>query len=297
MASASSARQVAQVRAGAAAREVAGTATGRQASLAESFRNACLSGGCFSGDTELMARGEWGVGWRRINAITLEDEVLSRPEDDPQALPQWKQVEVLFSRSGFVAHLHIRGEVIRTTLEHPFYVQNKGWMPASELQPGDLLSSHDGRWIAVEEVYDTGDFEAVYNLRVADFHTYFVGGSDWGFSVWAHNTSCDARALRKALNAVGEIAKTGEQAAHIVPTGAFTGRILQVQNAIKTAQKAIASIGLNAAPNGFFATAGHNGTHTNAYFLELGRLMRNAMKDGNVAEVLANIKAVRGKIV
>ncbi|MCZ2340833.1 MAG: HINT domain-containing protein, partial [Bacteroidales bacterium] len=32
--------------------------------------------------------------------------------------------------------------------------------------------------------------EVVYNLRVADWHTYFVGGEDWGFSVWAHNT-CD----------------------------------------------------------------------------------------------------------
>jgi hypothetical protein len=27
----------------------------------------------------------------------------------------------------------------------------------------------------------------VYNLRVADFHTYFVGSEDWGFSAWAHN--------------------------------------------------------------------------------------------------------------
>ena len=27
----------------------------------------------------------------------------------------------------------------------------------------------------------------VYNLRVADWHTYFVGCGEWGFSVWAHN--------------------------------------------------------------------------------------------------------------
>jgi hypothetical protein len=29
----------------------------------------------------------------------------------------------------------------------------------------------------------------VYNLRVADFHTYFVGCDEWGFSVWAHNAT------------------------------------------------------------------------------------------------------------
>jgi hypothetical protein len=28
----------------------------------------------------------------------------------------------------------------------------------------------------------------VYNVRVADFHTYFVGCDEWGFSVWAHNS-------------------------------------------------------------------------------------------------------------
>jgi Contact-dependent growth inhibition CdiA C-terminal domain len=27
-------------------------------------------------------------------------------------------------------------------------------------------------------------------VRVADYHTYFVGGTAWGFSVWAHNAQC-----------------------------------------------------------------------------------------------------------
>jgi hypothetical protein len=29
--------------------------------------------------------------------------------------------------------------------------------------------------------------EVVYNLRVADHHTYFVGDDDWGWAAWAHN--------------------------------------------------------------------------------------------------------------
>jgi RHS repeat-associated protein len=142
-----------------------------------------LSRSCFSGDTELMARGDWGQGWRRIDKIMEDDEVLSRPEGDPNGVVEWKHVEELFRRFGFMIHLHTDGQVIRTTMEHPFYVLDKGWVTAAELKTGDLLSSHDGQWVAVEEVYDTGDYEAVYNLRVADFHTYFVGGEDWGFSV------------------------------------------------------------------------------------------------------------------
>jgi hypothetical protein len=41
--------------------------------------------------------------------------------------------------------------------------------------------------VAVEDLLDTGEYETVYNLRVADFHTYFVGCQEWAFSVWAHN--------------------------------------------------------------------------------------------------------------
>ena len=27
----------------------------------------------------------------------------------------------------------------------------------------------------------------VYNLRIEEYHTYFVGCAEWGFSIWAHN--------------------------------------------------------------------------------------------------------------
>ena len=41
--------------------------------------------------------------------------------------------------------------------------------------------------MAVAEVDDTGEYETVYNCHVAEWHTYFVGSAEWGFSVWAHN--------------------------------------------------------------------------------------------------------------
>jgi hypothetical protein len=57
-----------------------------------------------------------------------------------------------------------------------------------------------GQWVAVEEVYDTGEWETVYNLRISDYHTYFVGGEDWGFSVWAHNLcAADHHMVPRAL--------------------------------------------------------------------------------------------------
>ncbi|MDW8244736.1 MAG: polymorphic toxin-type HINT domain-containing protein [Thermogemmata sp.] len=64
----------------------------------------------------------------------------------------------------------------------------KGWTDACFLQQGDRLYTRHGGTVAVEEVYDTGEYETVYNCRVADWHTYFVGSEEWGFSVWAHNS-------------------------------------------------------------------------------------------------------------
>jgi hypothetical protein len=66
-------------------------------------------------------------------------------------------------------------------------VKDLGWTDACQIRVGDSLPSHDGRWITVDAVIDTGETEPVYNVRIAEFHTYFVGCDEWGFSVWAHN--------------------------------------------------------------------------------------------------------------
>jgi hypothetical protein len=58
---------------------------------------------------------------------------------------------------------------------------------------GDLLASHDGQWVNVDDLLDTGEWETVYNVTVADYHTCFVGDETWGFSVWAHNKSCSSK--------------------------------------------------------------------------------------------------------
>jgi hypothetical protein len=41
--------------------------------------------------------------------------------------------------------------------------------------------------VQVTDLCDSGEVTTVYNVRVADFHTYFVGSEEWGFALWAHN--------------------------------------------------------------------------------------------------------------
>jgi hypothetical protein len=51
--------------------------------------------------------------------------------------------------------------VVRTTPEHPFYAEDRGWVECRELKVGDRLLCEDGGWVAVED-------------------TYFVGCDEWG---------------------------------------------------------------------------------------------------------------------
>jgi intein/homing endonuclease len=70
--------------------------------------------------------------------------------------------------------LYVDGEVISTTEEHPFWVPDKGWVEAGDLQVGDLLTTEDGIIIDIDGIEQReGEFE-VYNFEVEDFHTYFV---------------------------------------------------------------------------------------------------------------------------
>lgn len=146
------------------------------------LRKALLSA-CFAAGTPLLTPN----GHKPIEEFLVGDLLLSRSEFDPDGPVEAKQVEEVFVRTGKVLHLHVGGQIIKTTQEHPFWVKDKGWIPACELLVGDLLSTHDGRWVPVEDLHDTGEYETLYNLRVRDFATYFVGGEEWRFSVWAHN--------------------------------------------------------------------------------------------------------------
>jgi hypothetical protein len=131
------------------------------------------------------------------------DLVLSRDEHDPLGLVVAQRVEEVFVREGLIWELRLGGQVIRTTAEHPFYHETRGWLACHHLQVGDKLLCEDGRFVVLEGIRDTGDWETVYNLRIAEFHTYFVGCDEWGWAVWAHNAACTPEMVREALADAG----------------------------------------------------------------------------------------------
>ncbi len=143
-----------------------------------------MSRACFAAGTPLLTP----EGSKPIEEFRVGDLLLSAPEDDPNGAIGPRRVEHVFQRHCRLLLVRVMGQEIHTTAEHPFHVVGKGWTPASLLAAGELLRSHEGRAIAVEFVTDTGQEATVYNMRIADYHTYFVGSASWGFSVWSHNT-------------------------------------------------------------------------------------------------------------
>jgi hypothetical protein len=138
---------------------------------------------CFRAGTPIRT----GNGAKVAEDIQVGDELWSRSDFDPNGPLELKTVEERYVRVAPILNLHIGGQVIGTTPEHPFYVEGKEWLPCKVLQIGDRIRLAEG-WGVVEGVAVSGEVVTVYNWRVAEFHTYFVGGDDWAFAVWAHNS-------------------------------------------------------------------------------------------------------------
>ena len=79
----------------------------------------------------------------------------------------------------------MNGEEIVTTVDHPFYVNSRGFVKAGELAIGDELLDVNGNVLLVEnfDVELTDKPVKVYNFQVEDYHTYHVSG----FGVLVHN--------------------------------------------------------------------------------------------------------------
>ena len=98
-----------------------------------------------------------------------------------------KQVlETYIRETSSLVHLTINGENIISTYDHPYYVKDKGFVSAESLWIGAELIDKNGNILYVEQVYREkldNQFKTVYNFKVEDYHTYFVGDS----SLLVHN--------------------------------------------------------------------------------------------------------------
>lgn len=173
--------------------------------------NGKFNASCFAAGTMI----ETADGDRTIEEIQIGDLVLSaNPKTGEIAYKP--VVNTYVHVTDTVLYLTIDEEIIETTEDHPFWVEGQGWTSAKLLQPGDVVRLKDGSTQCVDDIeiveLPEGEYVAVYNFEVADFHTYFV--SD--FDVLVHNDCKDIeevwpkeksyeRAKNKALDKLGDL--------------------------------------------------------------------------------------------
>jgi hypothetical protein len=75
--------------------------------------------------------------------------------------------------------LTIDGEALTTTPEHPFLQADGQWTPAGELEVDSAVRNADGEYGTVGAIEFAATPQVMYNMTVADAHTYTVGDGEW----------------------------------------------------------------------------------------------------------------------
>ena len=102
---------------------------------------------------------------------------------------------------------------IVTTAEHPFFVEDKGWLTAQELTLDHQLYTLTDEYIEMEAItwLPVGQYDT-YNFAVDEYSTYGVGK----FGVWTHNSKvCDLLG-----DVVDKVGNKGSRPPNLSPDGA-----------------------------------------------------------------------------
>ncbi|WP_309397563.1 polymorphic toxin-type HINT domain-containing protein [Cerasicoccus maritimus] len=93
---------------------------------------------------------------------------------------------------------------VTTTAEHPFFVDDFGWTDAALIPFGSELRLEDGSTATLVErqlsAAPEGASIPVYNLEVAETHTYFVCLPEGDELLWVHNQCAGADASKQGGN-------------------------------------------------------------------------------------------------
>lgn len=162
--------------------------------------NSTMGGGCFVAGTLILTPS----GLIPIESIEVGDIVESF--DSETLVVSSQLVEETYVREAYeLISIIVGNEVIVTTLEHPFYVQKKGFVNAIDLKVGDVLYTINNKNVEIEQInYKSFDLPVkVYNFSVASNHTYFVSGLEIG----VHNIVNGCNAAAPKVNYKGEPAE------------------------------------------------------------------------------------------
>jgi hypothetical protein len=219
--------EMAALRFAAAAAARAAEGAGTEAAATEEACSGGICNVCFPADTVVAAEN----GERPIQDIAVGDLVWSRDPVTGDVVLQPVVRRFVTEEQPLVEAEFLRpdgaSEALRATPNHPFWTEDRGWIRAADLRPGELVQMRDGEKAAVGSEHAESGTTTVYNIEVAHAHTYFVGHSN----IWVHN-ACDPNKLNhifnKAAHNLGGLVKQfgGQQAAFDAVETAITKQVL-----------------------------------------------------------------------
>ena len=229
-----------------------------------------LKAGCsFTPETMILTKD----GYKTIIKVNIGDIVLSK--NDQTGEVSWQEVTDTFKDwhtetiTFTVVDENGIEESITTTAEHPFYVDNQGWLPASEIASGTVISGPKAsNNINITSIEVSQEPQYAYNFTVDTDHTYFVGKTN----MWVHNACNKSGKLvtGKTQPKVGDKINTGEYSNRVKVTNSSpkmvnpkTGNYIQKDNAKNSG-------------------AGPHGTSENKLFDKKGGRVGTVDKDGNI---------------
>jgi hypothetical protein len=144
---------------------------------------------CFVAGTMVRVpdgKGESGGRYTRIENIRVGDLVLSWDESSGR-LGYYEVLQTFVKAADRIYRIEYEdGTFLETTWNHPFYVEDLGWVEARALRAGDVSKTAHGK-LRIRSISREARYETVFNFEVQDSHTYFVSLE----SVLVHNAPAD----------------------------------------------------------------------------------------------------------
>ena len=157
--------------------------------FAKKIPKVCVTA-CFPAGTPVAV----ADGFKNIEDVEVGELVWSWQEETGD-LALKPVTQTMRREADALVELQIGADAVRATPEHPFWA-NGAWKVAGMLAVGDELMRSDGLVMPVRAVtHHTEKTVAVYNLEVADWHTYLV--SWWMFVV--HNATICLAEIKRLL--------------------------------------------------------------------------------------------------
>jgi hypothetical protein len=123
---------------------------------------------CLAAGTPILT----DVGPVAVEKIKVGDRVLSQDAETGE-LAYKPVLHTTVRTNAELVKLELLDDTVTCSVGHRFWISGKGWMKARDIQPG--VNFHGAEGTTPLRRFEPAGVGPVYNLIVADFHSYFVG--------------------------------------------------------------------------------------------------------------------------